>query len=88
MRRPGGRLTYSVVGSLKDGRLILKRANPSNGVGCDYVATIASEEFRGGAVCGGQQGAMGREARQVTSRGREMGPRRPDAAPAAGLAAC
>jgi hypothetical protein len=53
---PGGRLTYSVVGSLKDGRLILKRANPSNGVGCDYVATIASEEFRGGAVCGGQQG--------------------------------
>jgi hypothetical protein len=53
---PGGRLTYSVVGSLKDGRLILKRANPSNGVGCEYVATIASEGFKGGAVCDGQQG--------------------------------
>lgn len=53
---PGGKLTYSVVGSLKDGRLHLKRANPSNGVACDYVANIASEGFNGGSICGGQQG--------------------------------
>lgn len=53
---PGGRVTYAVVGEVKDGRFLLKRANPSNGVPCDYVATVASEEIKGSSSCAGQQG--------------------------------
>ena len=52
----GGRVTYSVVGALKDGYFLLKRANPRDGVPCDYVGKAAGEGFRGSATCNGQQG--------------------------------
>lgn len=56
MISPAGPLTYSIVGAVKEGRIALKRANPSNGKTCDYSARMSSEDFTGAAVCAGDHG--------------------------------
>lgn len=51
-----GPLTYAIVGAVKDGRIAVKRANPSNGKVCDYSARLGAEDFTGAAVCAGEHG--------------------------------